>query len=110
MKNNFMYNKVRIKVKGKDINRFLMRLNKKNINIYNAKKISNKEILLIVDYYNYDENTMSLVGQRHKKRYRIGDEVIVIVKSASKEEAFIDFEIKEKGSDENEQKKVKEES
>ena len=47
------------------------------------------------DYYNYDETTMSLVGQRHKKRYRIGDEVKVVVKSASKEESFIDFELKE---------------
>ena len=36
---------------------------------------------------------MSLVGQRSKKRYRIGDTVKVKVKSASKEEAFIDFEI-----------------
>ena len=45
------------------------------------------------DYYNYDERTMSLVGQRSKKRYRIGDTVKVKVKSASKEEAFIDFEI-----------------
>lgn len=46
------------------------------------------------DYYNYDEKTMSLVGQRTKIRYKIGDEVTVICKSASKEESFIDFEIK----------------
>ncbi len=46
------------------------------------------------DYYNYDEKTMSLIGQKSKKRYRIGDEVDVICKSASKEESFIDFEIK----------------
>lgn len=62
------------------------------------------------DYYNYDESTMSLVGQRHKKRYRIGDEVKIVVKSASKEEAFIDFEILNESSDENGQEKVKEES
>ena len=54
------------------------------------------------DYYNYDENTMSLVGQRHKKRYRIGDEVAVICVSASKEESFVDFEIVTEGSDESE--------
>ena len=45
------------------------------------------------DYYNYDEKTLSLVGQNKKRRYRIGDEVSVKVISASKEESFIDFEI-----------------
>ena len=25
------------------------------------------------DYYNFDEKTMTLIGQRHKKRYRLGD-------------------------------------
>ena len=59
------------------------------------------------DYYNYDENTMSLVGQRHKKRYRIGDEVTVICVSASKEESFIDFEIVTEGSDESEREQEK---
>ena len=54
------------------------------------------------DYYNFDETTMSLVGQKHKKRYRIGDEVTVIVKSASKEESFIDFVLK-KDDDKNEE-------
>ncbi len=54
------------------------------------------------DYYNFDETTMSLVGQKHKKRYRIGDEVTVIVKSASKEESFIDFVLK-KEEDKNEE-------
>ena len=61
------------------------------------------------DYYNYDERTMSLVGQRSKKRYRIGDTVKVKVKSASKEEAFIDFEIIEQIGDESGEK-IKEES
>ena len=54
------------------------------------------------DYYNYDERSMSLVGQKHKKRYKIGDEVNVICKSASKEESFIDFEIKTESSDKDE--------
>jgi ribonuclease R len=61
------------------------------------------------DYYNYDEATMSLVGQKHKKRYRIGDEVTVICTSASKEEAFIDFEISSESSEENEGEKKEEE-
>ena len=56
------------------------------------------------DYYNFDETTMSLVGQKHKKRYRIGDEVTVIVKSASKEESFIDFVLK-KEEDKNDEEK-----
>lgn len=64
------------------------------------------------DYYNYDERTMSLIGQKSKKRYRIGDEVIVVVKSASKEESFIDFEVKKESSEEDaeikEEKKTKE--
>ena len=54
------------------------------------------------EYYNYDERSMSLVGQKHKKRYKIGDEVNVICKSASKEESFIDFEIKDESSDKDE--------
>lgn len=58
------------------------------------------------DYYNYDERTMSLIGQRTKKRYRIGDEVTVVCKSASREESFIDFEIKkEKVENESQEEK-----
>lgn len=64
------------------------------------------------DYYNYDERTMSLIGQKSKKRYRIGDEIKVVVKSASKEESFIDFEIKKESSEEDggkeEEKKTEE--
>ena len=54
------------------------------------------------DYYNYDEKTMSLIGQKNKRRYRIGDEVTVICKSASKEESFIDFELKDEKNIEEE--------
>lgn len=64
------------------------------------------------DYYNYDEKTMSLIGQKSKKRYVIGDEITVVVKSASKEESFIDFEIKKESSEEDggkeEEKKTEE--
>lgn len=59
------------------------------------------------DYYNYDERTMSLIGQKHKKRYRVGDEVTVICKFASKEESFIDFEIKDESSEGSEEAETK---
>ena len=62
------------------------------------------------DYYNYDEKSMSLIGQKHKKRYKIGDEITVICKSASKEESFIDFEVKIESSDVDEEKKTQKES
>jgi ribonuclease R len=45
------------------------------------------------DYYIYNEATLSLIGERTKKRYRIGDNIRVRVKAASKEEHTIDFEI-----------------
>jgi exoribonuclease R len=45
---------------------------------------------------------MSLVGQKHKRRYRIGDEVKVRLVSASKEECFIDFEIINEKEDQEE--------
>ncbi len=46
------------------------------------------------DYYIYDEATMSLIGNKNKRGYRLGDEVKVIVKSASKINHTIDFIIK----------------
>ena len=58
------------------------------------------------DYYNYNEKTISLIGQKTKKRYKLGDTVKVICKSASKEEAYIDFEIVEESSDVSEEKKT----
>ena len=45
------------------------------------------------DRYIYDETTFSLVGQRTKKRYRLGDYVKVKVIAASKETKTVDFEI-----------------
>lgn len=60
------------------------------------------------DYYIYDEKRMCLIGQKSKKIYRIGDEVKVVVKSASKEESFIDFDIKtDYGKEDEEKKKTK---
>ena len=46
------------------------------------------------DYYTYDESTFSLIGNKNKRGYRLGDEVKVIVKSASKINHTIDFTIK----------------
>ena len=46
------------------------------------------------DYYTYDETTFSLIGNKNKRGYRLGDEVKVIVKAASKINHTIDFLIK----------------
>ncbi len=45
------------------------------------------------DYYQFDEKTMSLIGEKTKKVYRLGDEVKVKVIDANKEEREIDFEV-----------------
>lgn len=45
------------------------------------------------DYYEFDQKTMSLIGQRSKKIFRIGDDVKVRVIASSKEEKEIDFQI-----------------
>ncbi len=57
------------------------------------------------DYYTYDESTFALIGNRNKRGYRLGDEVEVVVKAASKEAHTIDFILKkdsknEKGKEE----------
>jgi len=46
------------------------------------------------DYYTYDESTFSLIGNKNKRGYRLGDEVKVIVKAASKINHTVDFMIK----------------
>ncbi len=46
------------------------------------------------DYYRYDESTFSLVGNKNKRGYRLGDEVKVVVKAASKINHTVDFMIK----------------
>lgn len=45
------------------------------------------------DYYTYDETTFSLIGKNNKRGYRLGDDVKVIVKGASKEAKTVDFEL-----------------
>ncbi len=46
------------------------------------------------DFYNYDESTFSLTSAKDKRGYRLGDEVEVVVKAASKENHTIDFCLK----------------
>ena len=43
------------------------------------------------DFYVYDESTFSIYGQRSNKVYRLGDDIRVKVKSASKEKHTVDF-------------------
>ena len=43
------------------------------------------------DYYTFDESTISLVGKKNKRGYRLGDNVKVLVKAANKEARTIDF-------------------
>ena len=46
------------------------------------------------DYYIYDESTFSLIGNKNKRGYRLGDKVKVVVKAASKINHTVDFELK----------------
>ena len=43
------------------------------------------------DFYTYDESTFSIMGRESKKCYRLGDNIRVKVKSASKVKHTIDF-------------------
>lgn len=45
------------------------------------------------EFFHYDEKTMSVVGEKTKTKYMLGDRVLVKVIGASKEEQTIDFEI-----------------
>ena len=45
------------------------------------------------DFFHFDETTMSLVGERSKVKYQIGERVKVKVVRASKEEKIIEFEV-----------------
>ncbi len=47
------------------------------------------------DYYYYDEKAFSVIGRRTKKRYRVGDEVKIIVDSVVKDKGLINFKIYE---------------
>jgi len=45
------------------------------------------------DFYNFNEDTMTIVGKHRKHVYRMGDDVKIKVKAASKEEGTVDFVI-----------------
>jgi len=45
------------------------------------------------DYYEFNQKTLSLVGRRHKKRFRLGDEVKVKVKAAYPLKHRLDYEL-----------------
>lgn len=45
------------------------------------------------DYFSFDEVTQSLIGERTKETFTLGDEVLIKVKAASKEAKTIDFEL-----------------
>ena len=47
------------------------------------------------DHYIFDEDAYALVGVRHKRRFRLGDVVTIIVKDANKEARTVDFILKE---------------
>ena len=57
------------------------------------------------DYYIFDESTISLIGKKNKRGYRLGDEIDVIVSGANKEARTIDFV---PATEENVKKYVKE--
>ena len=45
------------------------------------------------DFYEFDEDSLSLIGRRKKVIYKLGDTVKVIVTAANKEERTIDFQL-----------------
>ena len=55
------------------------------------------------DYYIYDENTMSMIGERSKKVYRLGDEVKVICTKVDIDNREVYFDFVEEEKEENEE-------
>jgi hypothetical protein len=43
------------------------------------------------DFYSFDEESYSIIGKRYKKRYRLGDEVMIKVKRADLVKKQLDF-------------------
>lgn len=50
------------------------------------------------DYYDYDNNTLSLLGRHTKQRYQLGDKVKVKCVNASKQKKEIDFIVSSKNN------------
>lgn len=53
-------------------------------------------VRLMDDYFTFDEERMTLVGEKSKIKYTIGERVLIKVVAASKEAKTIDFEIVKK--------------
>ena len=51
---------------------------------------------ILGDFFNYDEKTHALIGERTKKRYQLGDSIDVSVLRADLIKRHLDFKIKEK--------------
>jgi ribonuclease R len=49
------------------------------------------------DYYHFEEDVHSLIGQRTRKRFRLGDRVRVIVVRVDLQRRQLDFRLREKG-------------
>jgi len=43
------------------------------------------------DFYNFNEDTMTIIGRHRKYVYRMGDQIKIKVKAASKDEGTVDF-------------------
>ena len=57
------------------------------------------------EYFIYDENTKTLLGEKTKKMYHIGDKVRIKVIKSSKELRQIDFELIQEENEQNEEEK-----
>lgn len=53
---------------------------------------------MVNDYYTYVEEEYAMVGEKTQKKYRLGDEVEVLLVRANKEERNIDFVLKDNGA------------
>ena len=53
------------------------------------------------DFFHFEEATMSVVGEKTKMKYSLGNRVLIKVVSVSKDEGMIDFQILKKLDDED---------
>jgi similar to stage IV sporulation protein len=52
---NFIKSRIQVSITGNNINRFILRLNKNNINIYSIKNINTKKVIIIINYSDFDK-------------------------------------------------------
>ena len=58
MKNSLIYklkSKVEVELLGKNLERFIIRINKSKINIYNIKKVNNEKYIIIIQYNDFEK-------------------------------------------------------